>query len=95
MLRANLRAKPPHSPDGNAKVREMLDNISTGVKSFVDSISLITVVGTLTNLLPAVAAVLSIFWTVIRIYETKTVQKLLGRQECQDGAKLPVNEDAL
>lgn len=35
--------------------------------------------GALLNQLPAIAAILSIIWTVIRIYETKTVQRWLGR----------------
>jgi hypothetical protein len=44
-----------------------------------DAISLTVVGGTLMNLLPAAAAVLSIVWSIIRIYETKTVQKWLGK----------------
>ena len=39
-----------------------------------DIISLVTVVATLASWLPAIAALLSIVWTVIRIYETPTVQ---------------------
>jgi hypothetical protein len=31
--------------------------------------------------LPAVAALLSIIWTALRIYESKTVQKLLGKKD--------------
>jgi hypothetical protein len=49
-------------------------------KSVVDVLSLATVVGTLVQLLPAVAALLTIAWTMIRIYETKTVQSWLGRK---------------
>ena len=45
-----------------------------------DVISLSIVVGTLVQYLPAVAAVVSIVWGCIRIYETKTVQNLLGRK---------------
>lgn len=45
------------------------------VKQAVDAASMVTVVGTLMNVLPAIAAVFSIVWSVIRIYETKTVQK--------------------
>jgi hypothetical protein len=44
-----------------------------------DAISLTVVGGTLMNLLPAAAAVFSIVWSIIRIYETKTVQKWLGK----------------
>jgi hypothetical protein len=49
-------------------------------KSVVDVVSVATVVGTLVQLLPAVAALLTIAWTIIRIYETETVQKMLGKR---------------
>jgi hypothetical protein len=39
-----------------------------------------TVVGTLVEMLPSIAAIFTIVWTVIRIWETKTVQNLLGRK---------------
>ncbi len=48
-------------------------------KTLVDGLSVVTVVGTLGDLLPPMAALFTIVWTVIRIYETKTVQKMLGR----------------
>ena len=48
-------------------------------KTLVDGLSVVTVVGTLGELLPPMAALFTIVWTVIRIYETKTVQKMLGR----------------
>jgi len=48
-------------------------------KTMLDAASMVTVVGTLMNVLPAVAAIFTIIWTSIRIYETKTVQKLLGK----------------
>jgi len=48
-------------------------------KSTVDAISVVTVVGTLTDLLPAVAALFTIIWTALRIWETETVKKLTGR----------------
>ena len=44
------------------------------IKQAVDAASVVTVVGTLMNALPAIAAAFSIVWSVIRIYETKTVQ---------------------
>jgi hypothetical protein len=43
--------------------------------------SLVTVIGTLVQLLPAIAALFTIVWTSIRIYETATVQKLLGKEK--------------
>jgi hypothetical protein len=50
------------------------------VKQLGDAISIITVVGTLAELLPAMAAILTIIWTAIRIWETDTVQRLFGRK---------------
>jgi hypothetical protein len=49
------------------------------VKQLGDALSIITVVGTLAELLPAIAAVLTIVWTAIRIFETDTVQSILKR----------------
>ena len=48
-------------------------------KHVVDGLSAITVVGTIVGLLPAFAALFTLIWTIIRIYETRTVQRLLGR----------------
>jgi hypothetical protein len=49
-------------------------------KYAVDAASFFTVVGTITSMLPAVAALFTIIWTAIRIYETKTVQGWLGKE---------------
>jgi hypothetical protein len=49
------------------------------VKQVADGVSIITVVGTLAGILPAVAAIFTIVWTGIRIYETATVQRWLGK----------------
>jgi hypothetical protein len=57
----------------------MKEHLTEGTKHVVDGLSLVTVVGTLTDLLPAVAALFTIVWTVIRIYETKTVQGWINR----------------
>ena len=53
-------------------------------KHVVDALSLVTVVGTLVQLLPAIAALFTIVWTAIRIYETDTVQKLLGKEKLNE-----------
>jgi hypothetical protein len=45
----------------------------------VDAASVFTVVGTMMDVFPAVAAIFTIIWTGIRIYETDTVRKLLGK----------------
>jgi hypothetical protein len=57
-----------------------LQHADEQVKQLGDAISIITVVGTLAELLPAMAAVLTIIWTAIRIWETDTVQRLFGRK---------------
>lgn len=53
-------------------------------KTFVDALSVVTVVGTIGEVLPPLAALFTLVWTAIRIYETKTVQKMLGRVSPDD-----------
>ena len=52
-------------------------------KQAVDAASVVTVVGTLMNALPAIAAIFSIVWSVIRIWETKTVQDWLSSKNAK------------
>ena len=54
-------------------------------KHVVDALSIMTVVGTLVEMLPSIAAIFTIVWTVIRIWETETVQNLLGRKGAPKG----------
>lgn len=49
------------------------------VKTSVDVAAVATVVGTLAGILPAIAAIFTIIWTGIRIYESKTVQDMLKK----------------
>jgi hypothetical protein len=49
-------------------------------KTAGDALSIVTVVGTLAEVLPALAALFTIIWTGLRIYETDTIQKLLGKK---------------
>lgn len=49
-------------------------------KNLMDTASLVTMVGTLAGILPAIAAIFTIVWTSIRIYESNTVQKYLKRR---------------
>lgn len=51
-------------------------------KQVVDGISLSAAFGSFLGYLPEIAAVLSIIWTVIRIYETKTVQRWIHGDTC-------------
>lgn len=57
---------------------EYLDEAS---KHVIDALSLITVIGTLVDMLPSIAAVFTIVWTAIRIYETSTVQRFLRKKQ--------------
>ena len=58
--------------------------IDETTKNVVDVLSVATVVGTLVDMLPSIAAVFTIVWTAIRIYETDTVQGLFGRKGTDD-----------
>lgn len=62
------------------KYSEMDEATRTGL----DALSVLTVVGTLIDMLPSIAAVVTIVWTSIRIYETDTIQKLLNRKKNDD-----------
>jgi len=53
-------------------------------KNAVDALSVVTVVGTLMEFLPAVAALFTIIWTGIRIIETRTVRSLFGLKPLKD-----------
>lgn len=50
-----------------------------GVKAAIDLLSVGVVVGTLSAALPPIAALLTIVWTLIRIWETETVKVWTGR----------------
>ena len=56
-------------------------NMDEANKHIIDFASVITVLGTLADMLPAIAAIFTIVWTAIRIYETKTVQRWLGKKD--------------
>lgn len=55
-------------------------NIPEQAKAVGDVASVTIVSGALMQILPPVAAVLTVIWTAIRIYETRTVQRCLGRK---------------
>jgi hypothetical protein len=57
----------------------VLDHMSEGTKHTADAISVGIALTTLAAWLPPLAALFTIIWTAIRIYETKTVQGWLGR----------------
>ena len=61
-------------------------NVDEHVKQIADVVSVTTIFGTLMGILPSVAAVLSIVWSLVRLYETRTVRGII--------AKLKGNSDA-
>jgi hypothetical protein len=48
-------------------------------RSIFDWTAVTIAVGTFFEFLPAISALLSVIWLSLRIYETDTVQRLLGR----------------
>jgi hypothetical protein len=65
----------------------MAEHTQETVKSVIDGLSVVTVVGTLVDMLPAFAALFTIIWTAIRIWETDTVQRMFGRKGKDDANK--------
>jgi len=53
-------------------------------KTLIDGLSVVTVIGTIGDVLPPLAALFTLVWTGIRIYETETIQGLLGRKPPDD-----------
>lgn len=56
------------------------EHMNEAVKTTADALSVVTVIGTLAQVLPAIAALFTIVWTGFRIYETDTVQGWLGKK---------------
>jgi hypothetical protein len=54
--------------------------MTDGVKSAVDVAAVSAGIGSWLAILPDVAALLSVIWLALRIWETKTVQRLLRRR---------------
>lgn len=59
----------------------MKDEALEATKHALDAVSVITVVGTLVDILPSIAALFTIIWTAFRIWETDTVRGWTGRLE--------------
>ncbi len=57
----------------------MKDVTSETAKYAIDALSIVTVVGTLVDMLPSIAAIFTIVWTGIRIIETDTVRGLVRK----------------
>jgi len=65
---------------------EML-KMDDSTKHLLDFASIFTAVGTLLSWLPHLAALFTILWTGIRIYETKTIQKVVANRKAKKHKK--------
>ena len=61
-------------------MKDPLINMDDAAKHVMDALSIATVIGTLADMLPSIAAAFTIVWTGIRIWETDTVKKWTGRK---------------
>lgn len=71
-------------------MKDVADNVLThheAVKHVVDVASISTVIASLVGWLPSVAALLSIVWSVIRIYESQTIQSWLRKKRNDQQSK--------
>jgi hypothetical protein len=64
-------------------MNDFFNNMDDISKYMLDALSFVTVLGTLANMLPSLAALFTIIWTGIRIYETRTVQKWIGKKDAE------------
>ena len=53
-----------------------MNSVDESLKQTIDVLSFTTVFGTLMGVMPSVAALFSIIWSCVRLWETKTVQDL-------------------
>ena len=60
-------------------MKDPLAHLDETFKHIIDALSIVTVVGTLAEMLPSIAAAFTIVWTGIRIWETDTVKRITGR----------------
>ncbi len=67
--------------------------VADGGKFALDIISATVAVGTLASFLPPLAALLTIVWTLIRIWETETVRGWTGRLKARKEADSQDEDD--
>ena len=60
-------------------MKDPLAYFDDSFKHIIDVLSIVTVLGTLAEMLPSIAAAFTIIWTGIRIWETDTVKRRTGR----------------
>ena len=62
----------------------MKQELTEPTKNIIDALSVVTVIGTLAQALPSIAALFTIIWTALRIWETETVRNLTGRGKAKE-----------
>lgn len=62
-------------------MKDPLAYLDDTFKHIMDVLSVVTVLGTLANMLPSIAAIFTIIWTGIRIWETDTVKRITRRDK--------------
>jgi hypothetical protein len=62
-------------------MKNPFEQLDDSTKHVLDGVSLIATLGSLIEMLPTISALLSIVWVGIRIYETETIQGLMGRKK--------------
>jgi len=67
----------------SAKPTRLLEIMDEPTKNLIDFASLATMLGAMGAVLPPLAALFTIVWTGIRIYETRTVQRMLNDKNCE------------
>jgi hypothetical protein len=63
-----------------------MTTLDEGMKHTIDLVSVTTVFGTIMGVLPEIAALFSIAWSVLRIYETDTVQNIIKKYKDKTNA---------
>ena len=58
----------------------MKHELTEHTKNVIDALSVVTVIGALIQALPSIAALFTIIWTGLRIWETETVRGWTGRK---------------
>lgn len=78
---------------GAARMNDAWDAFPAAAKAAVDLLAVTAWLGVLLRLLPHISTILTVIWMAIRIYESATVQRLLGRRHGVTAGKEQSNHD--
>jgi hypothetical protein len=62
--------------------------MGTEAKTVADAAAVVTTVGTMMEFLPALASIFTIIWLGIRIWESPTVQGMVGKVREKDASEV-------